>query len=434
LQLYFSDPVYFADDYEIIGHVGQSNIYKLKSKNQPITSVLLDTNTKISSNSPIIAANYPYTCLEYSADATCTQLYKVDGYSNGYNAYVYSSGDLSSISRGLYNDTCTSVSDIGYMYNAVYKSTRGTAPANSIFSTNVEWNGTSYLLVDDTPGVASVNKTLDSTHHYTCAVANGSTCTSVRYYHVYNNSHYYYVTLSNGETIEDALYKLTGDGTPETKQRNAGYKINTTNSNAKTIIENWFKTNLTNEVNTSQINYQEYLEDTEWCNDRSSISSGSGSRYSWGGWNPNGGELNRYLMFGNDGLKFANYYSTTSVPILHCPNKTDQFSVGNPDAKLKYPIGLLTTDEEMLAGHSGNTSTILKSYYLYTGGDYFLFSPSTMSNYSSISIIGSYGGPSSSVPNIWWGIRPAVSLKLGVEFEEGGDGTPTNPYKVKYES
>ena len=32
-----------------------------------------------------------------------------------------------------------------------------------------------------------------------------------------------------------------------------------------------------------------------------------------------------------------------------------------------------------------------------------------------------------------YGLRPVVSLKLGTEFETGGDGTPTNPYVVKYE-
>ena len=30
-------------------------------------------------------------------------------------------------------------------------------------------------------------------------------------------------------------------------------------------------------------------------------------------------------------------------------------------------------------------------------------------------------------------LRPVVSLKLGTEFIEGGTGTPTNPYVVKYD-
>jgi hypothetical protein len=30
------------------------------------------------------------------------------------------------------------------------------------------------------------------------------------------------------------------------------------------------------------------------------------------------------------------------------------------------------------------------------------------------------------------GFRPVVSLKLGTEFDTGGDGTGTNPYVVKY--
>ncbi len=30
------------------------------------------------------------------------------------------------------------------------------------------------------------------------------------------------------------------------------------------------------------------------------------------------------------------------------------------------------------------------------------------------------------------GVRPLVSLKHIVEYERGGDGTPTNPYVIKY--
>ena len=30
------------------------------------------------------------------------------------------------------------------------------------------------------------------------------------------------------------------------------------------------------------------------------------------------------------------------------------------------------------------------------------------------------------------GVRPVISLKYGTEFEKTGDGTPTNPYVVKY--
>ena len=31
-----------------------------------------------------------------------------------------------------------------------------------------------------------------------------------------------------------------------------------------------------------------------------------------------------------------------------------------------------------------------------------------------------------------YGLRPVISLKFGVEFNEDGDGTKMNPYVVKY--
>ena len=40
---------------------------------------------------------------------------------------------------------------------------------------------------------------------------------------------------------------------------------------------------------------------------------------------------------------------------------------------------------------------------------------------------------SSSYVDIIKGFRPVISLKLGIKFEQGGDGTEANPYVVKYE-
>ncbi len=46
--------------------------------------------------------------------------------------------------------------------------------------------------------------------------------------------------------------------------------------------------------------------------------------------------------------------------------------------------------------------------------------------------VGSNGGLSIDAVYDLIGVRPVVSLTLGTEFVGGGDGTPTNPYVVKY--
>ena len=333
------------------------------------------------------------------------------------------------ISSSAFNTNSSSVSDVGYMYNQRYPYTSGAAASNSIFGKAVEWDGTNYLVIEDTAGSASTNTTKDATHHYSCGTASTSSCVSVRYYY-YNN---YYITLTGGDTIEDALYKMTGNGSSTTKAKNASYVLNTTDSKAKTEIENWFKTNLTNEVDASKKNYQEYLEDTVYCNNRSyKTVTGSNPTYEQSGWNPNGGDITKHLYFGTwNRFKNSNWYSTTNVPSMECENVTDQFSVSNQEAKLKYPVGLLTADEIILAGAAGNSSANNSTYYLYTGGNYWPLSPSGFNYYYAYEFY-VYNGYISNVSVIdSYGLRPVVSLKLGTEFEDGGEGTTLKPYVVK---
>ena len=342
-------------------------------------------------------------------------------------------GGARQLARSAFNTNYTSMSDVGYMYNKRYEYSSGEAANGSIFGKKVEWNGTNYLVIDDTSGTSSTNTTLDANHHYTCGTASTITCTSVRYYYYNSGSTYRYITLTNGDTIEDALYKMTGNGNIETKTKNSGYVLNTTSSEAKINIENWFKTNLTNEVDASKTNYQEYLEDTTWCNDRSySVTTGKGT-YEEAGWNPSGGSLSTYQYFAAGGRKdIGNYYSSTKVPVMTCPNVTDQFRVGNNYAKLSYPVGLLTADEIIMAGVVGNSSTSNTSFYLYNESyTYWSLSPSSF--YSGTAGVFGLGSRASGngVYNSYVGFRPSVSLKPGTEFVEGGEGTTTNPYVVK---
>ena len=70
-------------------------------------------------------------------------------------------------------------------------------------------------------------------------------------------------------------------------------------------------------------------------------------------------------------------------------------------------------------------------------GVYFWFG--TPTKYASGSAIGfnvyvPTMGRNDSVSFPDYGIRPVVSLKHDVELVEGGDGTGSNPYVVKYDS
>ena len=335
------------------------------------------------------------------------------------------------------NNTCSEVwyvtsvltSDFRYIKtNNIFKYSKSVTYENNTYKLD-DANSTTFWNVADNENKNSLNNA-----HYTCWNESGE-CTSVSYiYYIGSTADYYYINLNDGDKIEDVIYKMTGNGTNEVKTRNSDYKLNVYDSLIKTKIDQWFKKNLTDEENSCTTNYQEYLEDTVFCNDRDFQKTGDKS-YENSGWNPNGGDLNTYINF-NVRTKFSNnnWYNTTNRPTIKCSKEEDSFSTSNEKAKLKYPVGLLTADEVILAGASGNSKTANKKYYLYTGNSIRI---GTASSYNTnafynlgIDIDGSLNGLLISVNT---GIRPVISLKSDVEYEKGGNGTPTNPYVVKVE-
>ena len=241
-------------------------------------------------------------------------------------------------------------------------------------------------------------KTLNN-NHYTC-FSNGTTCTSV--YYVYFTSLSYgafYITLTNGKKVEDALDEMFN-----------GSNVNVNNSDAKTTIDNWYNTNLSN--------YTNYIEDTIYCNDRS-ISQ-------LNGWDPNGGDNTKYLCFS------PNTRTWTYAPSLVCSRTQDRFTVSSSigNGKLTYPIGLITSDEVMYAGGRGGTGN--STYYLFTNQIYWVVSPNFFNHLYSASeiLVSSSGLINYSSVNYPYGLRPVISLK-STDVVASGDGTSTNPYVIK---
>ncbi len=433
---------YYADDYEIVSTEGNSVTYRLKSKTNPITQIAIADATAAATAISTIATSYPYTCKSTLNQVTCTELYKVDSYASGTNANVYElTVNRTAIGRSAFNTQYASVSDVGYMSNVRYPRSSSGWTTDALFASAATWVNDHYELTDATL------TSPDATHHYSCnATTSDATCTSLRYVY-YSGTNKYYITLTNGELIEDALYKMTGNGDAETKARNGSYNLNVNDSTAKTAIDIWFRTNLTSEVDANNPDYSAYLEDTVYCNDRSYKTLEGGTSYSThiqSGWNPNGGELTSHLSFGTKNRYKNSWYSANNVPAVKnvgevpniaCPNETDRFTVStaNGNGALKYPVGLLTVDEIIMAGAGGTNDNTNRLYYLNIGKGYWSLSPFSWGADSANEFLvypdgrfaGTYMGDSLN-------LRPVVSLRLGTEFESDGDGTGTNPYVVKY--
>ena len=300
-----------------------------------------------------------------------------------------------------FNSHSNSPADVGYMYGAryTYSSDTGTG---WYYAPDVTYSNGTYTLVSKGSYNVETKSTISGSnlkyHHYTCGSTTETACTSVRYVYYVSSSTAYYITLSNGKKVEDALNEMLTSS------------ANTTDSTIKTAIDTWYASNMTS--------YTNKLEDTPYCNDR--------TIYQLNGWNPNGGSTTSYLYFNAYGRIQSPY-----TPSLTC-NTNDAFTVGasNGNGKLTYPVGLLTADEIRLAGgKSGSSNT---TYYLYTNQFWWSGSPSYFHNHYAFEFIVYDAGYLNgyNVGNAR-GVRPAVSLKPGTKFLSGGDGTSTNPYVVE---
>ena len=216
-------------------------------------------------------------------------------------------------------------------------------------------------------------------------------------------------------TFKDPMYVGYMYGTSGSLDSN---RTNTNNSTIKTYIDNWYNNNLSS--------YSKYIStEAVYCNDRELA---QGSTY----------------KTGNTTFDYAprGRLDTNKTPAYNCTNIKDAFSGSNSEAKLTYPIGLMTADEIMRAG--GRYDTNLPSpyawYYLnsaggsITGSTYW-YSLSPIYWYGSFSwvwgVAGSdntgYLGRNDVLGSL--AVRPVISLKSCTLYSTG-NGAPETPYEI----
>ena len=215
-------------------------------------------------------------------------------------------------------------------------------------------------------------------------------------------------------TFKDPMYVGYMYGTSGSLDSN---RTNTNNSTIKTYIDNWYNNNLSS--------YSKYIStEAVYCNDRQLASGQTYSTRSNFNYAPNG------------------RLATNKTPTYNCTNSKDAFSGSNSEAKLTYPIGLMTADEIAYAG--GKYLTNLPSPYAWyyinsangsiTGSTWWwLLSPSSWDdNYAYVFLMSSSSQPgflNYSVLNDIYGVRPAISLKSCIKYSTG-NGAPETPYEI----
>lgn len=294
---------------------------------------------------------------------------------------------------GKYFNIHTTVQDLNYMISTSLTDYyyNNSDSHLSVYSEGFSYTNGKYYL-DKNPvefwAWNSQNLTSLNSAHYTC-FSSSNICTNARYIYYLTADKMYYITLNSGESIDDAVKKMLYSD-----------NVNKKNSTIKSAVDAWYKKYLGN--------YTSYLEDTIFCNNRSVVEYNGWSSKSLNG-------LSSHLTFEG--------YNTNKN--LYCKNVTDRFSVGNEKAKLKYPVGLLTSDELDLIGNddamaAGTSSHLLTPYQFYTS------SGSSSASYLYYDGRG-FAGPQ--VIDQKDGVRPVISLASGTEYVSG-DGSMENPYVV----
>ena len=299
-------------------------------------------------------------------------------------------GTDSKIGASIFNNDSNSPAYVGYMLNTVYpySSKSMSSQSNIVFGNSFTYNNGTYTLTD-TKTVATwyIGYNTINNNHYTC-MTTGTTCSSIYYVYYTSASYAYYITLANGKSVNDALNEML-----------YADDVNKNDSTIKVYIDSWYESNIKDK-------YDNKLEDTVFCNDRSTTSLG--------GWNPNGGDTTQYLRFKN--------YDTNNQSLV-CANETDRFSHGNTKAYLKYSIGLLSEPELRLAGYGSN-------HYFNNGQHVWLASPNHLDfgvAYVRLASSGVFSDGGAVYGSS--GVRPSVSLKPNTEFTDG-DGSFTNPFVI----
>ena len=178
---------------------------------------------------------------------------------------------------------------------------------------------------------------------------------------------------------------------------------NINDSTIKKYVDNWYESNI------KGTDFEQYLADAIFCNDRQLISGKGYAKYS---------------------SSYSVYRGTNKI---FC-KKNDAFThhdnaIGN--SALNYVIALLTRTEAILAGGYTDDN---KNYYLYSGNAVWLQTPVDAFNgverarNADLTASGTPYGTGCSTVTCNLGVKPVINLKSN--SLKLGDGSISNPYRI----
>ena len=326
---------------------------------------------------------------------------------------VMQSWPTTNIGAVQFNTQYNSPSDFGYMYGERYESTSKSFTSTTVFGNDVSYSNGTYTLQDTTTGFANTS----NAHHYTC-LTTSTTCSEV-YYEVYrwsaSGSNGYFLTFTDGDTLDTALEKMAK---------------NEHDSTIKTAVESWYEENMTGVT--------DYLEDTIFYGSKTFASgalstkdSNFGSNFDAHGYSYTDTMLDIYYHGASREADSNLQEPTMNAVNFDYTDPNGIYTVAN--GKLKYPVGLLTNSEMILAGNG--YPAMAKNTYIDDNFLWWGLSPVVFGDRGAVAgfFYGLFGGSVSGSVYDGIGVRPSVSLKSTLGALDG-DGSRENPFTGLTES
>ena len=232
---------------------------------------------------------------------------------------------------------------------------------------------------------------------------------------------------TNGQSSTDRYYKISQFNASHASNEYVGYMYTLgeahgleSSSVIKQANDTFYETHL--------IDYAEYI-DTEsgFCGDRSTLNLQSG------------------VGTGTVTTYYKGYLRVlTSSPNLNCENVNDLYTVSSSskgNKVLNYPIGLITVDEVIIAGHAGgvfdgnyNNQKSASNTYLTIGNNFWTmtavggYNPFDYTSWGANVFFAITYGIDDNYTTYNNGLRPTINLKSTVNIV--GSGTISEPYRV----
>lgn len=241
--------------------------------------------------------------------------------------------------------------------------------------------------------------------HFTCFRVNGVSCENL-----------YYVIYSGEGGLYFFRIKSQADLTSYKNGTYLNYILqdNTNNSSVKSVVDNWYATNIVGSED------EEYIIDDVYYNDRATADYGG-----WVATNP------------TTRLSYFQAYNRGTFN-LSLNDIYDSFSVSSSNAKLTYPVGILSYDEAMMSGVSRSSSSYLgtNAFWLSTPHSFVEYKEADNTGdgtyyyemRASVYSVSSTGFLSSSYVDTTNYVRPVISVDY--EMPVTGSGTPDDPYHL----